>query len=164
MPANQTQKSLLSAILIAGIIAGIADGLAAIINFYISTGRGPAIIFKFIASAVFGTSAFSGGSAMIVWGVLFHLMIAMIFTALFFLLYPRVSLLRGNKFLVAIGYGLFVWAVMNLLVVPASAAPVQPLQLKNSIIQAIILICCIGLPASLLANKYYRRNTTKAYS
>lgn len=155
-PITSRKQSLLSAILITGIIAGIADGLAAIINFYISTGRGPAPIFKSIAGGLFGMEAFTGGTSMIIWGVFLHLSIAMLFTAFFFLIFPGLRLAGKNKFLVAIVYGLFVWLVMNQLVLPASRLPHITFKWDKAITGALILIVCIGLPVSLLANRYYR--------
>ncbi len=149
------KQSLFSAILVTWLIAGTADGLAACINFYINTGKGPAPVFKYIASAIFGKEAYTSGNTMIIWGILFHLLIAFIFTAFFFFLYPRLALFRKNKILVGIAYGIFVWLVMSQLVVPASRIPAGPFHWDKAIIAILILICCIGLPISLFANRYY---------
>jgi len=151
------REPILQAILTAGLVAGMADGLAAITNFYLTTGRGPALIFKYIASAVFGKTAFEPGSLMIVLGVIFHLLIALIFTTIFFFLYPRVALLRKNKVVVGLSYGIIVWAVM-MIVVRLSRIPNAPIHWDKAIIQILILMFCIGLPVSLFANHYYRRN------
>ena len=44
---------------------------------------------------------------------------------------------------------------MNLVVVPLSNAPKTPFNVLNAIQAMGILIVCIGLPISILANKYY---------
>jgi len=55
---------------------------------------------------------------MMIAGLLFHFVIAFIFTLFFFLIFPKVKLLQGNTIIVAIVYGIFVWAVMNKIVIP----------------------------------------------
>ncbi|HXB93468.1 MAG TPA: hypothetical protein VNU72_14315, partial [Puia sp.] len=77
------------ALLLAALIAGTLDASAAIISYYLHGGHQPARIFRFIASGVFGKQATSGGTDMVVYGVLFHYFIAFCFTAVFFILYPR---------------------------------------------------------------------------
>ena len=156
MTTTKPARSLLSAILFTGLLAGLLDGLAAIIQYTINGGKEPARIFKYIASAVFGKEkAYNSGNSMVVWGVLFHLGIAMLFTAFFFLIYPKIRGLATNRVITAIVYGLFVWAIMNLLVVPMSQIHPAPFVLKKAAIAAGILIVCIGIPVSFMANKYY---------
>ncbi|HUR67511.1 MAG TPA: hypothetical protein VMZ03_14255 [Chitinophagaceae bacterium] len=155
MRTTQPGRSLLSAILFTGLLAGLMDGLAAIIQYTINGGKNPANIFKYIATAVFGKDAFTKGNSMVVWGVVFHLGIAMLFTAFFFLIYPKIKGFASNKILTAIVFGLFAWAVMNLLVVPLSKIHQAPFVLKKAAIAASILIVCIGFPVSFMANKYY---------
>src|SRR5262245_2700590 len=94
-------------ILLTGLIAGSLDGLSAVVDVYLSSGRGPAIIVQYIASAVFGKEAYAGGSGMVVVGLLFHLLIATGWTALFFLIYPKIKFLSTNRVLAGILYGLF---------------------------------------------------------
>jgi hypothetical protein len=138
-----------------GALAGILDGLAAIASFLISGGKDPGKIFQFIASGAFGQAAFTGGAAMIAWGVLFHFFIAYAFTVFFFAIYPRLHLVARNRVAVAVGYGLFVWAVMNLVVLPLSATPRIPFRADKAAIGAAILIVCIGLPLSFRAHRFF---------
>lgn len=146
-------------ILWTGLLAGTLDGLSAIINFSIQTGKDPSIVFRFIASGVFGKPALNGGTGMVLWGVLFHYAIAFIFTILFFTLYRRLNLQRINKFLMAVIYGLIVWVCMNLVVVPLSNTPPLVFHLDQAILAAAILIVCIGLPISLMAHAYFSRRS-----
>jgi magnesium-transporting ATPase (P-type) len=136
-------------ILYAGFTAGTLDILAAFVYYYSKTGNNPTVILKYIASAAFG------GNAVLIWGLVFHYMIAFSFTTFFFLIYPRLKFLSANKWLTSIGYGLFAWAVMNLLVLPMSQIPKTQFQLSNAIINAIILICMIGLPITLIIGNYF---------
>jgi len=149
-------RSLLFVILITGLLTGLLDGLAAILHFSVNGGKNPANIFKFIASGVFGKQAFSGGTIMVFWGALFHFLIALLFTAFFFLIFPKIKWLGQNKLLAGILYGIFVWVVMNCLVLPLSNTRPLPFDAGKALIAALILITCVGLPVSLMAHKYYR--------
>lgn len=152
-------RNLAATIILAGLIAGTADALSATINFLLSGGSHPERIWKYVASGAFGPSALRGGTPMILAGLLFHYFIAFTFTVLFFLIYPRMSVMRKNKWVTAIAYGLFAWCVMNLLVVPLSRIPAHPLRPSRALIEAGILIIAIGLPLSLIAHARYRQRT-----
>ncbi|HWA34247.1 MAG TPA: hypothetical protein VG737_08970 [Cyclobacteriaceae bacterium] len=146
-----------TAILFAGLLAGTCDITAACIQFYLKTGKGPAVIGQYIASAVFGTeTAYSGDVSMIIIGFVFHYMVAFGWTILFFFAYPRLSFLRGNKIIVGIAYGAFVWLMMNQVVVPLTLIGRGPFNLVNAAQAMAILMACIGIPISLVANSYYR--------
>ncbi|OSZ80052.1 hypothetical protein CAP36_01960 [Chitinophagaceae bacterium IBVUCB2] len=149
-------KKLPSAIIVTGFIAGLLDGTAAVVNFMVNTGKDPAIVFKYIASAVFGKKAFTTpGWSMIAWGIFFHFAVAFIFTISFFFLYSQIIWIGKNKFLAGILYGLLVWVIMNQLIVPMSQASQPPFVLKNALVSMLILICFIGIPISLMTNKHY---------
>ncbi|MCW3088794.1 MAG: hypothetical protein JWQ78_2180 [Sediminibacterium sp.] len=147
-------------ILLAGLIAGTLDILTAFVHYYILTGKNPVKILNYIASGVFGReAAYGGGTGMALLGLLFHYVIAFAFTVFFFWLYPRWNALAKNKWLTAIGYGLFVWAVMNLLVLPfLTRIPGAPFNFSKAAVAAAILICMIGVPVSLMANAYYKKD------
>jgi uncharacterized membrane protein YagU involved in acid resistance len=155
MSTTRHTRSIFLAILFTGLLAGLLDGLAAIIQFTINGGKNPANIFKYIASGVFGKEAYAKGNSMVAWGVFFHLLIAMLLTVFFFLIYPTVKWLGENKILAGILYGIFAWVVTTQLVIPLSQINPPPFQLKKAMIAVLILIFCIGLPISLMANKYY---------
>jgi uncharacterized membrane protein YagU involved in acid resistance len=112
-------------------------------------------VLRFVASGVFGKEAFAGGDTMAAWGLLFHFIIAMLFTIVYFNMYPLVKGWLKNTFLVAVCFGLVTWTVMNLGILPLTNAPSIPFHLDKAAIAASILIVCIGLPVALMANKYY---------
>jgi len=150
------KPALPMAILTTGLLAGVLDGLSAVANHLIQGGRAPQRIFKYIASGVFGPSALAGGTTMVVAGVCFHMAIAMIWTVIFFLVAQRIVVLRRYAVVAAVGYGLFVWCVMNLVVLPLSRVP-QPKSFNptQAIIGALILVAFIGFPVSLGARRYF---------
>jgi hypothetical protein len=147
---NQNTKALLLSILLASLIAGTLDGLAAV--FILAKGQA-AMVFKYIASAVYGKQAFAGGLGMIWTGVALHYLIAAIFTVLFFILYDLMPVIRKRGFLVAVIYGIFVWVVMNLLVLPLTQVA-NTITLEGAIKNILILIICIALPIVLIRHRY----------
>ncbi|HZZ75738.1 MAG TPA: hypothetical protein VFE04_07405 [Puia sp.] len=146
----------------AGLIAGTLDILSAFIYYYIKTGKTNfLVIFKFIASGIFGKAAGEGGTVMILAGLILHYAIAFAFTIFFFWLYPKMNVMSKNRLVTAIVYGLFVWCVMNLVVVPLSNTVHRPFNLANAVINICILIVCIGLPLSFMANAFFGKHSIK---
>jgi hypothetical protein len=152
---NQQPKSLFKAILLTGFVAGSLDAIGASLNFLIRTGKNPVRVFQFVASGVFGKNPIPAGNTRAAWGLFFHFCIAYSFTLFFFLIYPKINILSKNKIITGLFYGIFVWLVMNLIVVPLSNTPKLPFNLTQTIIGIIILMLAIGLPISLFARKYY---------
>jgi uncharacterized membrane protein YagU involved in acid resistance len=145
------------AILLAGFVAGLLDITAAIISVYLNRHTGPTRMFQFIASGVLGKDAFDGGMGTAALGLLFHFIIAYIFTIIFFFLYPRLNLYSKNMVLAGLIYGILVWMIMNLAVLPLSNASRGPFKTKGVITGTLILMFCIGLPISIFAHRYYAR-------
>jgi hypothetical protein len=145
------------------LLTGTLDG---ILSFLLSYPTSPALSYRYIASGLFGTTAFSA-NYMVFWGVLFHYLIASIFSIVFFLLYPNFKRVIKNKYILAFVFGLIIWIISTFAILPLSnvpeikGVPKYPSQLN--LIAAIIsftgLSICLGLPISLIANKYYRKNT-----
>ena len=153
---NHTTLDNIKIIVCAWLISGSLDILSAVTDYYIKTGKGPGDILKYVASGVFGKEAFDDSDIMIWAGLLFHFIIAFIFTLLFFILYPRVKLLQLNVFITAIIFGMIVWAIMNLIVVPLSNTPRPASGQRHIIKPLLILICMIGLPLSIIYKRYFR--------
>ena len=159
---NKTAAQILKA----GLLVGTLDILAAFLYFFIQTGNDKvSIVLKYIASGVFGKSAMSGGVDMIIAGLVFHYIIAFAFTLVFFWLFPKIKIVRQHTVLTGILYGAFIWAVMNLVVVPLSGIGSRPFNWENALINLLILIVCMGIPLSLMALVYYKRKcvTTLPY-
>jgi len=153
------KRNSFKTILIATLIAGTLDALAAVINYTINGGKFPSKIFQYIASGVVGQQAFTGGISMTILGIIFHYSIAFAFTLFFFLIYPRLKILSKNKILTAVAYGIFVWLVMNLIVIPTSNINAFPSDIKQGLVGAVILIVAIGLPLSFIISKYYQADS-----
>ena len=152
MPALNSKRIFLT-----GLLVGTLDITAACTQYYLKKGKGPEGVLTYVASGLFGKQAFEGGAKWNVAGLLIHYCIAMSFALFFVLLIKNIEALRSNRFVTGLLYGIFVWAVMNLLIVPFTKVPPSPRTLSGSLQAAGILICCIGMPLSfLLVDK--RRN------
>lgn len=158
MPSKTYSGELFRSILFAGLLAGVLDATAAIIDFSIESGKNPIIIFVYISSGVFGKQAFQGSQSIAIFGLLFHFLFAIIFSAFYFLIYPGMKFLHRNKVLSAIIYGIFVWLVMNLGVVPLTITHAITFHFTKALLAASILIACIGLPICFMAAAFYKRN------
>lgn len=150
-------NSFVKSALLSGLIVGLLDGTAASVNAYLASGVSPDRVFRFVASGFFGAEAYSGTSSMIVWGLVFHFIIAIGWTALFFILYKRINFLNQHVFLSGIIYGLIIWLTMNLIIVPLSQIGPRPFLLKGSLIMIGIHLFIIGVPISYLANRFLRK-------
>ena len=152
-------KTYYKVILLTGFIAGSLDLTGAIISSTIMSGKFPSKIFHYIASGIFGKEAFSGGNIMILWGVLFHYIIAYAFTFLYFWIYPKIGFLAINRVISGILYGAFVWVIMNRIVVPLSNVTRGPFNITQAIVGMVVLMLMIGLPIAFNAHKYYTVDT-----
>lgn len=152
MIEQEKRKRLLRWLLFTGLVTGTIDALMAIVmNYKIPA----ALIFKFIASGVFGKLAFTPGTEMVIYGVLFHYWIAFAWSVVFFIVYRQIlNVVKFRIFFILI-IGTVIWAAMNLIIVPISQAHAQPIQLIGALKNIAILIFAFGLPITFMADKYY---------
>jgi hypothetical protein len=139
-------------ILLSGLIAGALDGTAAIL-FYAKpiNLHNTSLIFRYIASGVFGQTAYTTGPFYPITGLVLHFTIATIWSAIYlFIFYPVFK--PGGVWAKAILVGALVWIGMNGLVMPLAgfAAKYSGWAILRSY---LILVFCVGLPISLVVEK-----------
>ena len=137
----------------AWLLVGILDILAAFLSFYLSTDKSPLIVLKFIASAVLGADAYSSNTGSIWIGLVLHFLVAFLFTFFFFILYRPFKLHKIQWILLGVLYGIFIWLVMNKLVLPFTLVKQQPFNWMDAARAVLILITMIGLPLSWMLKK-----------
>jgi uncharacterized membrane protein YagU involved in acid resistance len=153
--ATSVRSGLIQAILIAGLIAGTLDILAAITQTLLND-RSPITMLKFIASGIFGPEVLKGGSQYAMYGLLFHYIIATGWSVLLFLIYTKVKFFSRNWIITGLIYGLFVWLVMNRVVLPLSNTPPLPFTFGWSmVISCLVIMGAVGLPLSYRVGRYY---------
>jgi hypothetical protein len=152
-------STLFRAILQAAFVAGTLDITAACTQAYLARGTTPVQLLQFVASGVWGQSAFTGGKQSAAAGLGLHYLIAYSWATLFFFIYPFLQKYLQNNvqnlILMAIIYGAFVWGVMNLVILPVSNIPQRPFNPVQAAIGAGILMLCIGLPIVWFARRFY---------
>jgi hypothetical protein len=154
---SKPRKTFLTLLLL-GLFTGTLDALATLAwNYKANSG----LIFEFIASAAFGKMAYLGGAHMVLWGLLFHYIIAYAFTISFYIAYPLFYKVFRNKYLIAFDYGLIAWFIMNIIVIPFSKIGIKPFHVLPTIIGIVILIICIGMPVAIIADRKRRKAIRK---
>jgi len=150
-----THFTAVRAIVSGALIVALLDGLYPVI-LYGLRGVTPDRVFQGIAAGVLGREAFRGGMATAALGLGLHVFIALVVVATYFALSAHVRVLRTKPFLLGPVYGVAVYAFMNLVVVPLSAAggarPAWPMVLGGLAIHMV----GVGLPAALAAAAYHR--------
>lgn len=150
-------KSKFGTIFLSGLIAGTLDILAAIFVYALILEKTTAIkILQSIASSIFKKDAYTGGSQMAWYGLGLHYIIAFTFAWFYFIIYPYLPFLKKNTIFSGFIYGIFVWVIMNLIVLPI-AFPLLPEKHLDFplFLSIIILMFCIGLPIASITRKYY---------
>jgi hypothetical protein len=141
-------------VVVTALVAGSLDLGAALLFFVIRSKQNHAMLLRYIASAVFGPRAFSDGSRMVVAGICFHYVIALCWVGFYLAVYPWVRSWRTGLLLDAAVYGLFVWVIMNRVVLPLSRAVPRPFSLSFLLINMLILVIAIGLPCTYAARHF----------
>ncbi len=149
-PAVSIQRRpILLAILIGGLAAGAFDLTSAFITYGWGVPRG-------IASGLLGARAFQGGVATWILGVVLHFVIAFSAATVYCLASRKLEFLRDHFFVCGLFYGIAIFLVMNLIVLPLSAVPfkVGPFTVRAMIQGLLVHMFLIGLPISFSLRQF----------
>ena len=146
-------RTIVRAAIAAGLVAGAVDiGAAMLIN-----QRGPAIILQSIASGVLGLSAYAGGGATVMLGLVLHLAMAIIIAGIFAAASVRIKWLGARPVTAGLAYGVGVFVVMNMIVVPLSAFAPRPAHLSLASIAAnLAAMLVFGVIVAMLVRRLSR--------
>jgi hypothetical protein len=138
-------------IFLGGTLAGVLDILAA---FLMSWPRvAPVRVLQYIASGALGPAAFRGGLATAAAGLAFHFVIAFGAAAAYVTASHRWPLLRTRPVACGIAYGVVVYAVMQLVVLPLSRVDRATPTWSSILTMVAIHIVCVGLPIALVTRQ-----------
>lgn len=150
------RPGLFKTILLTGLLVGTLDLTAAYISQWIKTGAYSAGMLKYIAGGALGLeTSMKGGNGVAFLGLLFHYFIAMSFTVLFFLVFPRLKFLWYDKYLVGVLYAVFVALVVNQLILPLTPLPTKPFDLSFAVQGWFVLALALGIPIAVRAYRFY---------
>ena len=141
----------LQAILWAGSACAILDGTAASVQFGLM-GIAPLRVWQGVASGLLGEPAFEKGWRSGALGLLLHLATAFTVAAVFVEASRELPWLSRAYWITGPLYGVGVFLVMHLIVVPLSARPRRPASVEAIGMQLVIHVLCVGFPIALVAN------------
>jgi hypothetical protein len=142
---------LLRPILVGGALAGTFDLIAAFITF------GPGVP-RAIAGGLLGRQAIHGGAGTWILGVILHYFIAFSAAAIYCLASRRLGFIKDQWLVCGLFYGIAIFLVMNLVVLPLCAYhSMGPYQYRGLVQGLLVHMIIIGLPISLSLNRLARR-------
>jgi hypothetical protein len=141
------------AILWGGTSCAILDGAASMAAFRLK-GVKPAQLWQGVASGLLGPESFRRGNPSVALGILFHCSIAFVAAAVFTEASHCFPFLAIHYLISGACFGVMVFLVMNLIVIPLSAMAKRYVTLPAVVTQVIIHIVCVGLPISIAASRY----------
>ncbi len=136
-------------VVIGGFAAGAFDLTAAFIDF----GWG---VPRAIASGLLGARALHGGVGTWILGVVLHFFIAFSAAAIYYIPSGKLSFLKEHFLVCGVFYGIGIYLVMNLVVLPLSAVPwkIGPFALAALVKGLLIHMFLIGVPISFSVWKF----------
>ena len=142
------ESKAVPAIFVGGLIAGALDLTAAFLIYGMGAPRG-------IAGGLLGRAALQGGAGTYALGVLLHFFIACSAAAIYYAASRVLGFMTEYAVVCGVLYGIAVFLVMNLIVLPLSALHLKgPYQLRGLIQGLLIHMICIGLPIALSVKRF----------
>ena len=147
------RNAALFAILVGGGIAGALDITYAIV-FSGFRGVPAARVLQSVASGLLGAASYRGGTPTAALGLFLHFVIALLWATTFYLASLRLTFLVRHPIVAGIVYGIVVYAVMNLVVLPVSAFPGRPSTVPVVVITGLVVhMFLIGVPIALATRR-----------
>lgn len=144
------KKNGLLAIGVGGLIAGTLDLICALLTF----GSHVALA---IAGGLLGRAAFQGGIAVTALGVFLHFFIALSAATAFYFASRRLRFMTEHALVSGMFFGIGLYLVMNLVVLPLSALHLtHPIAIRDMIQGLLVHMILIGLPISFSARRFAR--------
>jgi uncharacterized membrane protein YagU involved in acid resistance len=144
----------LLAILAGGAIGGALD-IAYAIGFNAWRGMAPEKLLQVVASGLLGEAAFDGGAATAALGLALHFLMSWLIATIFYAGSRHVPLLVRRPVLGGALFGIGVFLVMRLVVLPLSAFPYpvsfKPLATATDLLSHMFLF---GVPIALTARRF----------
>jgi hypothetical protein len=109
-------------VLVGGLIAGTFDITYAWVFWALKAGVPAQRIFQSVAKGLLGPAAYRGGIGTAALGLFLHYFIAMSMSGIYYLVARRWAVLQEHPLRYGAAYGLLLYAAMNYVVVPLSAA------------------------------------------
>jgi len=144
------KENALLAIGVGGLVAGAFDLTCAFISF-------GAAVPKAIAGGLLGRAAFQGGPGVYALGVFLHFFIAIGAAAVYYAASRRLLFMRDHVLVCGLFFGIAIYLVMNLIVLPLSALhAARPIAIHDLIQGLLVHMILIGLPIAFSVRRFAR--------
>jgi hypothetical protein len=142
-PSPGARPRILGAALAGGLVAGSIDAALAFHSFGLTMPKG-------IAAGLLGKEALTGGTGVWILGLALHFAIALTAAAIYCAAGRKLEFLRSSFVICGLAYGVVIFLVMNLVVLPLSAFPfpIGPFTVEALRSGLLIHMFFIGLPIS----------------
>ena len=151
-PSSGAAPRPVPAILAGGFIAGLLDLTCAYISYGIHMPRG-------IARGLVGSIAFQGGNGYYVLGIALHFFIALSAAAVYYGASLKLKFLKEYPFVCGLFYGIAIFLVMNLIVLPLSAIHFKgPFTMRGLDQGLLVHMFLIGLPIAYSVRVFSRNS------
>lgn len=140
----------LHAVLLGGLVAGLLDIVYAM-TFWGPHGVAPTRILQSVAAGLLGPAARDGGWMTALLGTVLHFAIATAMAWAYYLASGRFPALIRKPIVYGMLYGIVLYGVMNLVVVPLSAAAGPPFTLDWVLWSLAAHMVLVGIPCALFA-------------
>jgi hypothetical protein len=145
---SMQESKALPAIFVGGLIAGALDLTSAFITY----GWG---VPRAIAGGLLGPTALHGGTGTFMLGVLLHFFIACSAAAIYYAASRVLGFMTDHAVVCGMFYGIAIFLVMNLVVLPLSALHAKgPYRLAGLIQGLLVHMIIIGLPIALSVKRF----------
>lgn len=154
MPARVSNvPSWLRAALFAGSVAGVLDIVAAsLINL-----APPQLILQSISSGLLGLASYAGGASTVLLGLILQIAMSIVIASIFAASTRRLPWLLSHPIAAGLAYGVGIFVVMNMLVVPMSAFAPRPKHISLIwLILNLIAMLGFGVIVSVLVQRRIR--------
>jgi hypothetical protein len=138
------------AIIYGTLTVSFLDGLYAVITLRMR-GVGADRVFQGVAAGLLGRDAFRGGLTTAGLGLALHVFIALVVVVVYYTASARIAVLRSRPLVCGPVYGVLVYAVMNLIVIPLSAGGGGKYSFWQVLGGLMIHVVGVGLPAAWFA-------------
>lgn len=151
---NKNTRSMLLAILAGGFLAGSIDIGAAALIYHVS----PVIILHAIASGLLGKPAFQGGATIALLGLGLQWLMSWLIAGVYVFAAQRLTWMKRRWLAAGLGYGVVIYAVMNYIVRPLSAAwppsdfHFDPVKFSENMLAMLLFGLIIAFTTRLLAH------------
>jgi uncharacterized membrane protein YagU involved in acid resistance len=140
-------------VLAGGLVAGTLDILYACVFWGLKRDVPARRIFQSVAAGVLGKATFDGGLRTAALGLALHFFIALSMAAAYYVVARRWPLLWRQPWLCGAVYGVFLYVVMNYVVVPLSRAGAGSKDVLWVTLSVLVHMVLVGIPCALFARR-----------